>query len=391
MIVVNRGITREMQEFTTFPWGGVVTGTELPLGCQKCVRGEKLVVFLTGYCNANCFYCPISLEKKNKDIFQANERKITVLDDIIDETRLCSATSASFTGGDPFLDVNRMLSVGELLKSYLDDFHIHVYTTGRNCTVEALEKTSSIIDELRFHPITREDFLGLQKAIDLVTSSGWTVGLEVPSLRDFHNRPVFKQSIELLSESINVSNNAAFININELEFSETNYRQLLKQGYGAKKGSDAVVEGSELSALTALKKLHQEYPEINVHYCPVATKDSVQLPNRLLRRAKNIALPSDLIVDDGAHKGLLIRGVIKFEADSDMDDIIGFRELLIEEFGIPKKMITVDHNRKQILTVPEFLEENSEEIKELTGMNLLIGMVEEYPTYDRLETSFIEF
>ncbi|MHA2295176.1 MAG: 4Fe-4S cluster-binding domain-containing protein [Candidatus Hodarchaeales archaeon] len=384
-----------MQDSTTLPWGGVVTGAEfppqLPLGCQKCVRGEKLVVFLTGICNANCFYCPISQEKKNKDIFQANERKIASLEDIINEARLSSATSASFTGGDPFLVLSKLKSTGDLLKQSFNNFHIHAYTTGRNCTIEALDVVSNVIDELRFHPMSKSDLDGLQNALSLIDSSNWTVGLEVPANREFHQKSVFKKAARILDDSIKNSDNAAFININELEVSETNYRQLLKKGYKVKRGSESIVEGSELSALAALKNIHSNYPDITIHYCPVATKDSVQLPNRLYKRARNIALPSDYIIEEGVHRGLLIRGVIKTTSVVTTLELANLRKKLVEEFDIPDEMISIDKEKMQILTVPGFVEENCKEIKNLTEKELVTGMVEEYPTVDRLQTSFIEF
>ena len=40
----------------------------LAKGCKQCVKGEKTVLFITGKCSLRCFYCPISDQKKNKDV-----------------------------------------------------------------------------------------------------------------------------------------------------------------------------------------------------------------------------------------------------------------------------------------------------------------------------------
>ncbi|MHA1448854.1 MAG: hypothetical protein ACTSP4_05480 [Candidatus Hodarchaeales archaeon] len=381
-----------MVEYRTFPWGGMLYGEELPDGCQRCIKGEKLVIFTTGHCNAGCFYCPISLEKKGIDVFQANERKISSINEVIEEANLSSATSASFTGGDPFLAWKRMVSTGRALKDeFGEKFHVHAYTTGRNCSMTNLEKTGPIIDELRFHPINKEDIKGLERAIELIEVFNWTIGLEVPALKEFHEKKVFIEAVGLLKKSIIEHDNRGFININELEISESNYRKIVKHGYQARQGAESIVEGSKQNAIAGMEKLHEKHPELTLHFCPVAEKDTVQLPNRLYKRAKNIALPSDLIISEGVHRGLLIRGVIRINNPDASEELEDLRNKLIDEFDIPDTMITIDREKKQLLTVADFLETNHEEIREISGSELVIGMVEEYPTVDRLQTSLVEF
>ena len=57
---------------------------KLAKGCRLCIKGKKSVLFVTGLCNINCYYCPVSNEKKNKDISYINERKIEKKEDILE-------------------------------------------------------------------------------------------------------------------------------------------------------------------------------------------------------------------------------------------------------------------------------------------------------------------
>ena len=53
--------------------------------CEMCSKGSKLVLLITGMCDAKCFYCPLSFEKGGKDRIFANEWE---LDDENDTTKL---------------------------------------------------------------------------------------------------------------------------------------------------------------------------------------------------------------------------------------------------------------------------------------------------------------
>ena len=54
------------------PYHSYKIGT-LSKGCQLCVKGSKLVLFLTGLCPRSCYYCPISDKKYKKDVTYADE------------------------------------------------------------------------------------------------------------------------------------------------------------------------------------------------------------------------------------------------------------------------------------------------------------------------------
>ena len=73
-----------------------------------CVKGEKLVLFVTGLCPRQCYFCPISDKKYKKDVIYADEWPVTNIHQIIEEAKLIDAKGAGFTGGDPFDDTFHM-------------------------------------------------------------------------------------------------------------------------------------------------------------------------------------------------------------------------------------------------------------------------------------------
>ncbi len=171
---------------------------ELPEGCKLCVQGRKLVLFVTGLCSRNCFYCPISDEKKNRDVVYANEWPIKNSDDMIKEAELTEAKGAGFTGGDPLVKLDRTLSYVKLLKKrFGKKFHIHLYTSLDLVDEKTLKKLYDAgLDEIRFHPDIYNK--RLWPKIMLARKFSWDFGVEIPAIPNTEKHLLISLRVRLI-------------------------------------------------------------------------------------------------------------------------------------------------------------------------------------------------
>jgi pyruvate formate-lyase activating enzyme-like uncharacterized protein len=271
----------------------------LPAGCVLCMQGVKMVIFVTGLCGDRCFYCPVSSTRLYRDVAYVDEEPMRRLEDVVEEAVRIGAEGASITGGDPLVAPEKTLRVIRVLKDYFgEDFHIHLYTSGRYATRDLLRELERAgLDEIRFHPTVR----GLEDRIRVAVEEleSVRVGAEVPVLPDHVEE--LKRLILFLEDV-----GADFINLNELEVSSSNMARLLARGYRVSPASP-VVEGSEEAALSLLRWAHQRGLRLTVHYCPARYKDSVQMRLRLIRKALRLRKPYEATTTEG----LLEYGIVK--------------------------------------------------------------------------------
>ena len=361
-------------------WGSKYTKS-LSKGCKQCISGQKLVVLVTTKCSSRCFYCPISLERKASPFAFANERPIRKIEDLIIEKTIMDAKGASMTGGDPLEShsFNQTLQFCKLLRLKSKSFHIHVYTRGKDLDEEKLTAIAPYISEIRFHVKNIEnDF----RSIKLALKTTLDVGIEVPIIPT-KDIKYYQKLIKTFENLIEGKKQFYFINLNELEVSETNYRNLLAHGLKCDPNNLSAVAGSFKLGheIVSWANLNSNVP---VHFCSLRTKDTVQLPNRLYRIAQSVHLPSDVIIKSGVDRGLLIRGVI----ESKIDILKEIKEVLITEFDVPEEWVHLDNKKLRILTNAGLLEDLKDDLL-LLFPNLKLGIVEEYPTYDQLQTTYI--
>jgi len=255
----------------------------LSKACRQCSEGAKMVLFVTGVCNKKCWYCPISDERKGNDRAYANDRVIIRPEDIIDEAKIMSALGTGVTGGEALLKMDRVMSFCRLLKrEFGEEHHIHLYT-GTAPDEECLKNLQGLVDEIRMHPpqevwkeiLSTEYIISAKKAKEM----GFEVTIEVPSL----------PGLEYLIPALPYLD---YMNINELEWSETNAEEMRKQGYSLEDDYHNAVPGAKAWAEEILK-------DPKVHWCSSTFKDSVQLRERLKRIANNTSRPFEEITDDG--------------------------------------------------------------------------------------------
>lgn len=162
---------------------GSISNGQIAKGCESCINGSKMVIFITGICEYKCYYCPISTERKGRDVTYANECKVTSYDDIVTEAKTMDATGTGITGGDPLVSIDRTVHVIQLLKNKLgNSHHIHLYTANLNIE-KVLRLEAAGLDEIRFHP-SIEVWMNMDKTQleSIISSTDMDVGIEVPSI-----------------------------------------------------------------------------------------------------------------------------------------------------------------------------------------------------------------
>jgi pyruvate formate-lyase activating enzyme-like uncharacterized protein len=343
------------------PRGGAVRG-KLPRGCVLCQKGAKMVLLVTGRCGAGCFYCPLSAAKAGRDVVFADEMRVLSPRDALKEARLIDALGTGITGGDPLCSPRRAIGYIRLLKrTFGRRHHIHLYTSGRFGPAWTARLVEAGLDEIRFHPGpgTWGNFGGTKVArtMGAALRTGMAVGAEVPAI------PGRERELGRLAEALD-SIGAHFLNLNELEYSETNFCRLNARGFRVRDDVSSGVLGSERTALAVLNGFDGE---MSVHYCSSGFKDGVQLRRRIMRRARNVARPYQVITRDGT----LLTGIVEGPP--------GLLARLRREFGVPAVLSAFNRKKRRVELAPWLVGGLAPRLKAPSFI------IEEYPTADSLE------
>jgi uncharacterized protein len=363
----------------------------LPKGCQMCVKGEKLVLFVTGVCPRKCFFCPVSDDKYGRDVIYANERRVFTSEDLIKEAELMDAKGMGITGGDPLAKLERTTRfIKKLKQKFGNEFHIHLYTSLNLVNDDNLQKLYMAgLDEIRFHPDLDSD--NFWKKLNLATKFPWDLGIEIPLM------PNKEKEIKKLVDFI--QGKVQFLNMNELEVADNSQSKLLEMGFETKAQFSYAVLGSLEVGQNILNYIKEKEYSLRAHACTAKLKDATQLTERIKREGKGAKKAFDIVDKEG----LLTRGALYLK---ELKPSAGYREKLktqvlsvfieklkplMEEVKTKLKLedseIFLDEEKPRILISKKNVKKNKNQLKK---MGLMPTIVLEYPTADQLEIE-VEF
>lgn len=354
-------------------------------GCKMCVKGRKLVLFVTGLCSKKCWFCPISDKKKGKDVIFANEWQLKGEGDIktlFKEAELCESFGAGVTGGDPLVKVDRTVRYIQLLKKrFGKKFHVHLYTPLDLVDEGKLEKLYKAgLDEIRIHP----DIYDKSKweNILLFRKYDWKVGMEMPVIPGLLKET--KQMIDFFAFYLD------FLNLNELEISDTNVDEMIKRRFKPKDEFSYAVKGSEDIAVKLMQYCEKKYPKLDVHFCTTKLKDAVQLAKRIKIRAKNAKTRFDKVTKEG----MLVKNCVYLD---ELKPGFGYRKklnkALKDKAGYINKLRSLRSKLKK-QGIESLVDElklrlivSKESIDKVKVKGVSCAEVEEYPTSDGMEVT----
>jgi len=312
-------------------------------GCQRCLNGKKMVLFVTGICPRNCEYCPLSNKRKNIDKIYANEKECKNFKDIEKEVLESGATGCGVTGGDPLIKFDRTIKIlSQLKKRFGKNFHVHIYLSTLLVDERKIKILSRFVDEIRFHPMFEKPIEEEIKKIAIAKKyfNKKDTGIEIPVFPDKKN-----ETIKLISEAIP---HIGFLNLNELEIGESNLNWINKN-YSINEDTYTIKNSIKIGK-ERIKKFEKQ---IDVHLCTAKTKNWYQFRNRLKSYPEKRFFKK---TDDGTQ--------IYFSTkEESVKKILNEGEYY---FDSPKKQYIL----------------NPKKVKDLIG-KIKIFRIEEYPTNDR--------
>lgn len=261
-------------------------------GCSLCGNGGWSCLFINGICNAKCFYCPSPQADKGRPMTNTLEFKNP--NDYADYVRVFNIRGVSFSGGEPFMTLDRVLTFLKTLRAKVSHpLYIWMYTNGLLVTEDKLKTLrDNGLDEIRFDLSANAYRLdALEKAVGIIPC----VTVEIPAIPEDleQTRPLLKT---LHDAGVN------HLNLHQLRCTPFNMPKLMKRDYTFLHGPKVTVLETELAALKLIRYALDENITLAMNYCSFTFRSQFQ---------RAAALKRNSLIIKAAHEDMTPTGHIR--------------------------------------------------------------------------------
>jgi uncharacterized protein len=306
---------------------------QISKGCKICGQGTWSCLFITGKCNASCFYCPAS--QLNDEIPATQNLTFKTPEAYAEYINFFNFKGVSFSGGEPLLFFDRTLKYLEhLRKNCTPEIYIWMYTNGILADKMKFEKLASAgLNEVRFDiGATGYNLDKIKFAKGLIPDTT----IEIPAVPEEKDK-----IINLLPHMIKAG--VTNLNLHQLRLTKHNAPKLSKRNYTYINAEQPIVLESELAALEILKYARENHLEIGINYCSFFFKNRFQKAGFRKQLTNALATHGEAITEKG-----YIRNI--------NENLIDYKTIVIseKESGIPMQELKLKHKTYYFKTENSF-------------------------------------
>jgi pyruvate formate-lyase activating enzyme-like uncharacterized protein len=269
-------------------------------GCAICGDGTWSCQFINGLCTANCFFCPQDRGMKEERNPTADGIVFRSPKDYADFVRKVGYRGVGFSGGEPLLVYDTLLSFIEELRDKVgDEIYLWAYTNGDLADRQKLRGLKEAgLNEIRFNIAARGyDLRPAELALGFID----TVTVEIPAIpEDFE---VIKGAISIM-ENMGVHH----LNLHQLLTTECNYANMIQRGYSLLHHPMVPVLETEMTALKLLIFVLEKGISLPINYCSAAYKYRFQGRGNRMRAAPFVKEGLEEITESGYIRRITIKG-----------------------------------------------------------------------------------
>lgn len=245
----------------------IYTGKLSP-GCLACEEACWSCAFINRLCSARCFFCPRDVINGVDNPPEESGFTIGSPDDYAGYLKKFKFRGVSFSGGEPFLVFDKLLSYVAGIKTSLGDkIYVWVYSNGTLATNNKLMLLKKAgLDEIRFNICAVNYNL---QAVELAARIIDTVTVEIPAIPE--DTEIVKRCLQKMLRL-----GVKHLNLHQLSANSFNFKMFAKRSYTFLHNPALYIYESEISALMIIKYALENKIDLPINYCSGIFKEGFQ-------------------------------------------------------------------------------------------------------------------